>query len=659
MMQDRHPGKEKREFIRLDSVFPVEYQLLENNKAVSEDWHHGFTNNVSSGGLCLELLKVDSATLKLLERPHEVELNLKIYIPIHRPASHATARILWLRKEPQHISQYRLGLQYDKIDKKDVRRIIRFAIGRLWLPRLALAVMGILFLAFIISAYNNFRLSAYNKKLIEEIVDMLQDSKKSKEELENIRKEREALETRLQESNANIKAEEEELNRKVRFLEDAQRIGEGRADIIKIQESEIQKLKTMLSDLTQNRQDIIQKIGDLDKMEDTVEVKLREIKEKKAALEKENFEKMYQWVRVHQNPRTGLIASFEGDGELGDQAFTYDQALAAIVFSHFKDYALARKILDFYLGQAKKEQVFYNGYYVSTGEVSEFVIHSGPNLWLGIAVLQYTKLSGDNKYLPLARDIAGWMLKLQKEDKEGGLRGGPQTNWYSTEHNLDGFAFFDMLYRINSEAAYRKAAQDTLLWLKNHAYDNPAVPIKRGRGDATIATDTYAWSIASLGPQRLAEMGMDPEAIMKFAEDNCGVALDYIRPGGESIAVKGFDFAKQRHLARGGIISCEWTAQMALSYKLLSRYYGSSGNREKVKLYQDKAEEYLEELTKMLIASASRTGQGQGCLPYASSDFVDTGHGWMTPKGKNTGSLSATIYAILAYYGLNPLELAN
>jgi len=53
------------------------------------------------------------------------------------------------------------------------------------------------------------------------------------------------------------------------------------------------------------------------------------------------------------------------------------------------------------------------------------------------------------------------------------------------------------------------------------------------------------------------------------------------------------------------------------------------------------------------------SGQGESCLPYATQDFVDTGHGWMTPKGKNTGSLSATIYAILAYYGLNPLELAN
>lgn len=658
-MRDKCSGKEKREFIRLDSVFPVEYQLLKNNKAVDESWHHGFTNNVSSGGLCLELLKIDAQALKLLESPQDAGLNLKIYIPIHKPASHASAKILWLRKEPRHISQYSLGLQYDKIDKKELRRIMRVAYGKVILPKLALAGIIFLFAAFIISAYNNSRLSSYNKKLIEEMVNTLEDSKKSKAELEAIRKEGQALEGRLKQSNADIKTKEEELGQKLKSLEDLSAIGEGRAGIIKIQEAEIQKLKAMLSDLTQSRQDIIQKIGDLEKIEDTVEVKLREIKEKKAILEKENFEKMYQWVKTHQNPRSGLIASFEGDGELGDQAFTYDQALAVIALSYFKDYEPARKILDFYLGQAKKEQVFYNGYYVSTGEVSEFVIHSGPNLWLGIAVLQYTKLSADNKYLPLARDIAGWMLKLQKEDKESGLRGGPQTSWYSTEHNLDGFAFFDMFYKISSETDYKKAAENLLLWLRNHAYDSPAVPIKRGRGDATIATDTYAWSIASLGPERLARIGMDPEAIMNFAEDNCAVSVEYARPNAEIIQVKGFDFAKQAHSVRGGAVSCEWTAQMVLSYKILSRYFADKGDSIKEKLYSGKAEEYLEELTKMIIASPSRTGQGQGCLPYASSDFVDTGHGWMTPKGKNTGSLSATIYAIFAYYGFNPLELSD
>jgi hypothetical protein len=39
---------------------------------------------------------------------------------------------------------------------------------------------------------------------------------------------------------------------------------------------------------------------------------------------------MYQWLKVHQNPRTGLVLSYEGDKDLSNWSFLYDQALAAI-----------------------------------------------------------------------------------------------------------------------------------------------------------------------------------------------------------------------------------------------------------------------------------------------------------------------------------------
>jgi hypothetical protein len=58
------------------------------------------------------------------------------------------------------------------------------------------------------------------------------------------------------------------------------------------------------------------------------------------------------------------------------------------------------------------------------------------------------------------------------------------------------------------------------------------------------------------------------------------------------------------------------------------------------------------------MSSPSPSGQGENCLPYASQDFVDTGHGWYTPKGKDTGSVSGTTYTIFAYYNYNPLEFS-
>jgi hypothetical protein len=183
------------------------------------------------------------------------------------------------------------------------------------------------------------------------------------------------------------------------------------------------------------------------------------------------------------------------------------------------------------------------------------------------------------------------------------------------------------------------------------------IPIKRGKGDSTIATDTYAWAIAAIGPKKLEELGMDPNRIMEFAEANCAVEISYNRPEGQSVKIKGFDFAPQRHVARGGVVSSEWTAQMIISFRIMADYYYKKDMAAKARVYEEKAQDYLAGLGNMFISSPSPSGQGEACVPYASHNFVDTGHGWMTPKGNSTGSLAGTSYVLFAYYNYNPLEL--
>lgn len=57
MPKEKHI-REKREFIRLNSAFPVEFQFLKNNTEAIGEWHQGFTCNVSYGGICLEFLNL-------------------------------------------------------------------------------------------------------------------------------------------------------------------------------------------------------------------------------------------------------------------------------------------------------------------------------------------------------------------------------------------------------------------------------------------------------------------------------------------------------------------------------------------------------------------------------------------------------------------------
>jgi hypothetical protein len=258
----------------------------------------------------------------------------------------------------------------------------------------------------------------------------------------------------------------------------------------------------------------------------------------------------------------------------------------------------------------------------------------------------------------MARNIGDWLIDLQKKDKEGGLRGGPEESWFSTEHNLDGYAFFKMLYKKTGDDKYKRAAQKTLDWIKHHAFTGTG-RVNRGKGDATIATDTFSWAIAALGPTTLMELGMDPDAIMKFAEDNCRVTVDFERPDGDVISVTGFDFARNKHMSRGGVISTEWTAQMIVAFRIMRDFHEKVVDLKRAYAYRDKYNFYLSQLERLIISSPSKVGQGAGCLPYATQDDVDTGHGWRTPNGKNTGSVSATAYGIFAIKGYNPLELAS
>jgi hypothetical protein len=146
---------------------------------------------------------------------------------------------------------------------------------------------------------------------------------------------------------------------------------------------------------------------------------------------------------------------------------------------------------------------------------------------------------------------------------------------------------------------------------------------------------------------------------MEFAESNCSVDVDYVRPEGRTVKIRGFDFAAQRHLSRSGVISGEWTAQMVISFRIMENFYLKKGMDAKAHFYGLKVNEYLSSLGNMIISSPSPSGQGESCIPYATQDFVDTGHGWLTPKGKSTGSLAATTYTFFAYYGYNPLELKD
>jgi len=641
MPEKDYLGAQRRKYIRLDSVFPVQFRLISlDTKTFLSDWVQGFTSNVSKGGICLSVNNLSPALAKLLQ-DRQVKLSLDIELFVSRNPIPAIARVAWVKETDPQANKYLVGLAYEEINLYQNNKIIRYAWAKKLSVPVALGIIFILALGFTANAFINAKLTNGNKILVEQLFKTSQDSSLVKQKIKEISKDRQELQLKMYALQFQMQKFTEEKSKKE-----------------KVDSAMMKKLNHAIAKIAKEKNSLQKQLVAVRDQENMVTEELSRLDRTKARLEKANVDNMYKWLVVHQNPRTGLVMSFEGDKDIENWAFTYDQALLVQTYALFSNFERARKILDFFSRKAQRvDGRFLNAYYADDGAPAEYTVHSGPNIWLGIAIIQYTQKSEDDSYLPLAEEIAWSTIKLHELDPEGGIRGGPEAEWFATEHNLDAYAFFNMLYQVTGRPEYAKTRDEVLSWLTKHTYDKGETPIKRGKGDSTIATDTYAWSIAAIGPEKLEQLGMDPARIMEFAEQNCGAEVSYSRPDGQVVKIKGFDFAPQKHVARGGVVSSEWTAQMILSFKLMADFYSKKNMPAKARAWESKADTYMAGLANMIISSPSPSGQGESCLPYATQDYVDTGHGWMTPKGSRTGSVAGTAYTIFAYYKYNPLEL--
>jgi hypothetical protein len=697
---------ERRKYLRLNSCFPVEFSLcFSSNNPVSHQYQ-GFTCDVSEGGLCLQVKNLNPADAELVldKKPR---LELVINVPIWGKPVKALAEIAWVKKDDSADNIFYIGLSYIDIEPTGRKRIVSHARRLKWFPRFASTVIILMLAGIITLSLYHSKTSSQNKILVTQLVsasevkadiakrlneiqirkDMLERSlfkgaeiTKSLESEIGLIEEKTVLETeRLRQELEKAFSQQRELEATIAKLssqgmpseEMAYKVTESRllklntevellqvelAEVAKKSDLEKQGLENRLKDLQRENITLKNQILSASEGEVLLSEKLAEIRYESGEIEKASIDKMLGWLKTHQIKKTGLVSSYEGDPSLRDWGFTYDQALASQAFLVLNEKERAKDILDFFNQKASRSGgLFYNAYDVKAGTPREHIIHFGPNIWIALTACQYTYNTQDNSFLALAEGIASRAIDFQRASSDGSIKGGPDVDWVSTEHNLDAYALFVMLHRLTQDERYLQAALITLNWLKTAGYNREEGRFMRGKGDATIATDTFSWAIAALSPEILADNNMDPDGIMEFAESECRVEAKFYRPEGRSVDVVGFDFAKASNVGRGGIISTEWTAQMIVAFQIMSEYHRQQGSPEKERIYDFKSQYYLSQLGKMVISSPSPTGQGQGCLPYASMDDVDTGHGWRVAKGRRTGSVAGTVYYMFAYLKFNPL----
>lgn len=638
---------ERRRYVRLNKIFPVELKIVDaQNKPIS-DLIQGFTRDVSFSGVCVEINSLNQEQIELLiNNKNKVQVFLNI--PLNQNPIKAIASLAWSKKTAVPYPQsYLFGLDYEVIDQVEQKRIIRFAKILLSIPRMIAAGCALLVLFCGFLAYDNIRLIKNNNSLVQQLGQLNDQQFALNQQLDKIKAERLILSEMMSHS-AQAENKMQEKLAEIETLKNQQAREQNSEEVAKLL-AEQNQLKKQLADLFLEKQQIQDKLNKYTDTQTILETKLDKIGDQRTVLEDKTLDLMRQWLIASQSSKTGLVVSYDNDHSLLDVGFTYDQALSAFNFINFKQFDKAELIFDFFNNRAKKvDGGFANAYDVITGNVSEYIVHTGPVIYLGLAMMRYEQATGKNTYNKLVSEIADWLLDLQKKNNDGSLPGGPQVSWAGTEQNIAAYIFFKTMFKKEHDQRYAVAFRNIHNWLKETAYNKPLKRFNRGTDDRMIATDTISLSIMAFGPQGLEDMGVTIDDLIECVEENCRTTINLKNISGKKVKISGFDFCAPSSISRSGTIAVEWTAQMVVAFRQISNFYKQKSDLDKADKYDRRADFYLGELEKlMLVRLAFGSSKGRGGLPYASNSSVDTGHGWYTP---DSGSISAagTNFAIFA-----------
>jgi len=331
-----------------------------------------------------------------------------------------------------------------------------------------------------------------------------------------------------------------------------------------------------------------------------------------------------------RSPETGLLQSYKSSSlyyyipssntfekgqepYLDNQAYTYDMATAIMIYAATGQAEKAKRIIEVLNKEFYREKNGQIGLLTSyrcdhfasdktliMGDDGDR-IHVGPSMWVALACLQYTRITGDGKYFPFVVDIAKWASALPHYKYPDGKLGGVSmgSGWgpdwsrvYSTENCKDYYSILVILSRMYSQCSDKvrqvfidKKFTDKEMnremagmerWFKEIAYNKETGGFNCGYNedglDTCKALDTISNSISVVGPEKLKKWGIDPFGLIEFAEKYLQVK-DTIK--GQS--VEGFDFTVPEEIGnkRRRVIWIEGTAQMVLAYKIMSQYSAS------------------------------------------------------------------------------------
>lgn len=417
-------------------------------------------------------------------------------------------------------------------------------------------------------------------------------------------------------------------------------------------------------------------------------------------------------LKTIQNSVTGLIPSHFDHPGYEDLGFLYDNAVDAIVYQASGHQLEAEKILDYFAKrisiatqevQANKDsngvygivktlyqpktpgkevKAFVNAVNINATEfqgrgILEFSTTPGPQAFLIYAFLQVNP----QKYYPYALQLGTTLLAMQDED--GGIRDGDRApTRVHTEPHLDTMNAFLMLYQIDQDPKWVKAADKAWNWFKTNTYHPREGIVGQGVWEGVeqdiFATDAYSWTLAGPAGDRIPADVRKALTLHMLAKSLVRVTVPL--PNGKNSVVVLTDFSDALdplvQQVRKGVHplgSIEWTGGVILALQKNAVRAWESGDSDDARLYKALAEELTKEVRKCFypldgkaLYSFYASGQGIEIAPFGAING-DSIAGWKTPYyfvenfgGKDhevRGSSSVAAWVVLPMLGKNPFIL--
>lgn len=265
MDKQQQGGIERRRYIRLTTVFPVEFEIVSlDGKETLSEFHQSFTRDVSEGGMCLEINNLKDELAGRLSNK-TVKMRLRINVPFSAKPILADADAAWLKKvKEDHPNKFLIGISYRQIADRDKRRIVNFARFMWFKQKAIVAAVAVLSIAIAVAALQISKKEALRMEAEKKLVLVEEERSALSRALGDLKQNRGVLQSKL-------KIFEEERVDLEKRLEAAKAEAEARPDEIAKLEEELSRAQTKSAELNKDLEKFTQEKARLEEQLKVIE----------------------------------------------------------------------------------------------------------------------------------------------------------------------------------------------------------------------------------------------------------------------------------------------------------------------------------------------------------------------------------------------------